>query len=438
MLLVALPPGDAVRTKVIRSIFQQCLYLSKNLELDIGGNHLMENLCALAFTSCLLEPGGQQLWNQRLVSMLRVELERQIDDSGEHFEMAPTYHCQMIWILLRVMIASKTSNSELHELCRGYVVRMIEFVSQILHPDGEVPLFADSGFHEAPGVETLRQLSQLHEIAWPEIAHGIGQVGHYTVFRNEGTDCELQEFAILDAGPVAPASLPAHGHCDLLNFELSIGRHRLLVDSGNFNYESDSMRDYCRSSLAHNVVTIENRNQCEIWGKFRMGRRGEVTNLKHGETDSYHWVLASHDGYKNYGVSRLNRLFAHDGHSTWICLDFSADSVEKRLSGLLHFSSLSKLDRDENKPDQFNISISSFRRRLSFFGHNSIKESTGWTCTGFGLRTISPALVYEASNCRHPIGWIISPDQSNISVDLQSNSLTILSDATRIFNWEFK
>ena len=129
---------------------------------------------------------------------------------------------------------------------------------------------------------------------------------------------------------------------------------------------------------------------------------------------------------------------AGDGHSTWICLDFSADSVEKRLSGLLHFSSLSKLDRDENKPDQFNISISNFRRRLSFFGHTSLKETTGWTCTGFGLRTISPAIVYEASNGRHPIGWIISPDQSNISVELQSNSLSIMSDETRIFNWEFK
>ncbi len=49
--------------------------------------------------------------------------------------------------------------------------------------------------------------------------------------------------AILDVGPVGPDYLPGHAHADTLSFELSVGRQRVLVNSGTSTYEPGAERN---------------------------------------------------------------------------------------------------------------------------------------------------------------------------------------------------
>ena len=59
---------------------------------------------------------------------------------------------------------------------------------------------------------------------------------------------------LLDAGPVCPDSLPAHGQADTFTFELHIGGCPFVVDAGLFEYAPGEMRDWCRSTRAHSAT----------------------------------------------------------------------------------------------------------------------------------------------------------------------------------------
>ena len=64
-------------------------------------------------------------------------------------------------------------------------------------------------------------------------------------------------YLVCDAAPIGPDYLPGHAHGDLLSFELSLGGHRVFVDSGVESYEADELRRYCRSTRAHNTVELD-------------------------------------------------------------------------------------------------------------------------------------------------------------------------------------
>lgn len=431
-LLARLDLSAALRIKMLNSIVGQCSYMADNLERDIGGNHLMENLCTLAFAGCTIASDESDRWIRLSERLLRKQIEGQILKSGEHFEMAPTYHCQMLWIILRVAIAGASARPSLARLCHHAATKMISFASQILHPDGEVPLLSDSGFHEAPSINTLREASSIVNIPWSDPATGIGLVGHYHVFR----DRHDEDFAIFDTGPVAPDSLPAHGHCDLLNLEISVAGKRWIVDSGNYNYEADSMRQYCRSSLAHNVVTVASQNQCDVWSKFRMGRRGRIVESCSGVFNDFGWAFAAHDGYRHLGLTRMNRVFAGDLQGHWICFDFLSESVERPVLGYLHFEPSINLCAFDDSQFKYLLSNDTEKRQIQFFGVLGVHEASGWYCPSFGEKSPAKVFVYEAPGDLSAFGWIIGPMDEELTVKAGESTLEVFANQTPIFDWK--
>ena len=78
---------------------------------------------------------------------------------------------------------------------------------------------------------------------------------------------------------MGPDHLPAHGHCSLFSYELSIAGQRLVVDSGVDEYEPGPWRDYWRSTRAHNTVIVDGAEQAEIWAAFRTGKRTRLLEM---------------------------------------------------------------------------------------------------------------------------------------------------------------
>jgi uncharacterized heparinase superfamily protein len=106
------------------------------------------------------------------------------------------------------------------------------------------------------------------------------------------------EYVLIDCGKVSPDHLPAHGHGDIFSFEWTISGQRLIVDAGVYEYNPGWRRKYSRSTRAHNTVTVDDHDQCEFWGAFRMGRRARVTKSRYQETDSGFILEGEHDGYR--------------------------------------------------------------------------------------------------------------------------------------------
>ncbi|MFK7768006.1 MAG: heparinase II/III-family protein, partial [Mariniblastus sp.] len=233
----------------------------------------------------------------------------------------------------------------------------------------------------------------------------VSTVGSYWIFRDQN------DFMIFDRGPAGAQTLPAHAHCDLLTFEASLGGARWIVDSGLYNYSDDPMRWYCRSSLAHNVVTVDDQNQNDVWSKFRMGYRGEPSRLMHGRDGDFCWGQASHDGFRRHGVERIDRLIGISKSKFWYCLD-RISPTNKDVSGFIHLGPEVRVTQISEY--QYQLKCSDKENQICFVGCSEIKVINGWYCPEFGKRQRNPVFEYRFSSVENTTkpriaGWWIQP-----------------------------
>ncbi len=430
LVLAGSPPED-LKSKLHRGLLQQIHYLADNLETDIGGNHLLENYHAILLCSVLLQGTLTDKHEQVFLSGLQREMVLQITPHGEHFERSPMYHCHILSNALILRVAYMAMGRDIPLFLIQQTESMIRFVSQVLHPDGEIPLFSDSGFAEALSVHSIRQLVQLCGLDWPEKT-ATGPVGDCWIHR------ENEDMLIVDAGPVAAPSLPAHGHCDTVSFEASIDGQRWFVDSGNFDYEDGSMRRYCRSSLAHNVITVNRDNHCSIWSKFRMGKRSRILDRKSGRAGERSWFDCTYRLATGHHAKRMFVCCA----DYWLCIDnvlFTPRSCPNPVvEGWLHlspsivFAPLSKFC--------CNLQRGSEQRYIHFWGSEPIATYGGWYCPAFGTRERSIVLSYPRTKEGKFFGWVLSKNREiEVSQDESSLALSIRGegDAVRcdVWNW---
>jgi len=181
------------------------------------------------------------------------------------------------------------------------------------HPDGGIALLNDSALNLYTDPAELRQYIGR---AIGEATNTKSQPANNQPFAlNEsgyfGARNASESYVICDAGPIGPDYLPGHAHGDIFSFELSLRGYRVIVDSGTHDYEVGEMRNYCRSTRAHNTIEIDNQDQCEFWGAFRVGRRGRPHDVRWEPLDGGGFRLSGwHDGYQHLpGAPTHRRTF---------------------------------------------------------------------------------------------------------------------------------
>ena len=270
------------------SLGEQLAFLHANLELDLGGNHLLKNLKTLLWAGRSFI--GGEAWTARAEALLARELERQILADGHHFERSPAYHLQVFADLLECfsVLEEGLLKQRLGEKLDG----MAQAAVDLCHPDGLPSLFNDGGLHMAyPPAACLRVYASLRGTPpCPRPVFALREAGYFGL---RGADSLL----LVDCGPLGPDGLPAHGHGDLLAFEWSAFGQRLIVDTGVFEYQEGDRRSHARSSRAHNTLTLDGADQCEFWHSFRVGRRARPLVHHLRLEDDRLELEGSHDGY---------------------------------------------------------------------------------------------------------------------------------------------
>jgi len=272
------------------SIAEQLQFLENNLELDIGGNHLVKNIKALYWGASYFDGVACQRWARIAARLLNREIVRQILPDGFHFELSPAYHCQVFADLLdtwHVMPESALKSS-----LRNRLGAMAQVVADMTHPDCKISLFNDGGLNMTHQPhDLLYTFARLTGLRPKQRRYAWFRDAGYHVFRTEDL------LLIYDAGPVGPDGLPAHAHGDIFAFELSVAGQRLFVDAGVYEYSAGDLRSRSRSTMVHNTLTVDDQDQCEFWSAFRMGRRARVTLFAATHTNESVTVDAQHDGY---------------------------------------------------------------------------------------------------------------------------------------------
>lgn len=294
---------------ISRSLVTQARALSQKVEYNVLGNHLLANGKGLVFCGAFIDGDEASRFLERGLEILDSELTEQFLSDGAHFELSPMYHSLMLWDLCDLMhLASITQLRSLKEripLWESILAKGILWLRAMVHPDGDISFFNDSGFGIAPRLADIEgyavKVSRLPEPSIPGIDFkGWGVIwnsssGYVTIDRYE-VGCR----AILDLGKIGPDYQPGHAHADTLSFELSLYGERIIVNSGTSMYGGGAERLRQRSTSAHNTIEVDGFNSSEVWSGFRVARRAypcEVHVSSDNQLDEA-FVCASHDGYR--------------------------------------------------------------------------------------------------------------------------------------------
>jgi uncharacterized heparinase superfamily protein len=324
-----------------KNLYLQTLWLERNIEYHLLANHYLKNGVALFFAGMYFEGVDADRWIKKGLKILREELEEQFLLDGGHYERSPMYHsiCVIDYVdVLNLMISSRDARSfgeKNHFVTR--VTQALDFLNDICLPDGEIPLFNDSAFGVAPSpgdifAYALRVIGYVRPGGQSDLSVIQKAASGYYVLR-KGND-----MMVIDCGEIGPSYQPGHAHCDTLSYELAVDGRRMIVDSGVFDYEPSRQRAYAKSARAHNTVMIDDEEQSEIWGVFRVERRAHPIYGSARETSDNRAVFeGAHDGYTRLvGNPIHHRTIEYDGHGEWLIVDHIEGTGKHRVKSYVH------------------------------------------------------------------------------------------------------
>lgn len=441
---------EVSETKWLTSLYQQARYLEDHIEYDCLGNHLLANGKALVFAGLFFGGNAGLRWYNIGQRILWRGLQDQLLEDGGHQERTPMYHSIVLQDYLEVVLALKLNGREVPVWVRTHLISMGDLLSGVRHPDGEIPLFGDSGFGIArsPG-DILAAAERLLDVPgrWPGtkpgsycalIAPQANQAGKasehiqkmrsswpstgYFVLLGEGPGDRL----IVDAKPMGPDHLPAHGHCSLFSYELSIRGERLIVDSGVETYETGAWRTFWRSTRAHNTVVVDGAEQFEIWASFRVGKRTQLLECAFLQQSSASLFVGAHSGFVGQKAPTQQRRFiASLPGGYWLVLDEIKGRGSHAIESLVHLSPNAACEVGETRTD---VTMGSLKVRFYPYhdqaGSPSITRRTrgqlepiqGWYAPEFGKRMPNSVLSFSSNSVLPAkVGYLVAPADHEVS-----------------------
>lgn len=276
--------------RVVASLAGQLRFLERNLETDIGGNHLVKNVKALIWASAFFTGRDAARWRATGLRLLAGLIAEQVLPDGMHDERSPSYHAQVFADLLECRLA--LGADPLGGALDAALARMAQAGADLVHPDGLVPLFNDAGLSMAyaPGECLAAYEALVGPAPTPRSVFAFPDAGYYGLRHGD-------TLFLADCGPIAPDALVAHAHGDVLSFEWSVGGRRMIVDQGVYEYVAGARRQAARAASSHNTLALDGADQADFFGAFRCGRRPRVSVLAYEARPDGFLLEGTHDGF---------------------------------------------------------------------------------------------------------------------------------------------
>ena len=318
--------------EIINSIYAQFQVLTKKLEYHLLGNHLLENGFSLLFGSVFFQ---DDKLTQLAKKILTIELEEQILDDGAHFELSPMYHIILLQRALdgyNLLINNDHDLNEIQKLLEQKIQKMVNWLNTVMFRNGDIPMFNDSTYRQALDPYTVLQYAE--QLGFTPEKVELSQSGY--------REFETGDFEIVaDVGGVGPSYQPGHAHCDMLSFILYYKGKPIIVDRGVSTYEKNSLREIERGTSSHNTVMINGKEQSDVWGGFRVGRRA-IPKIK---KDRDNVLSASHTGYDHIGCNHSRKWTIEDNH---LQIEDWVEGEIKRAEAFFHFHPNVKVQQTGN------------------------------------------------------------------------------------------
>ena len=286
----------SIPENVIKSIIQQNDYLKSNLEYDVLGNHLFENVKTIILVEHFL---GNKTSTQKYVYKLNKILSKQILKDGCHFEKSMSYHIIVMNGIADVLNTLKEASCDLKVLT-GYLKLMHSFYKGIAYNELDYPLFNDSNYTMTERLYNLEnKIKKVFDNKNLELnVKTLNKKSNYFIHKTNTLRLTM------DLGSLGAEYLLAHAHNDIFNFELLHSDKKFVIDTGVYEYKPTKKREYSRSTCAHNTVQVSSIEQSDIWSSFRIAYRPSNVYNTVFLNNTFSEYFGSYNHKKNYTHSR--------------------------------------------------------------------------------------------------------------------------------------
>ena len=184
-----------------------------------------------------------QNWLNKGWTIAIEEISEQILSDGGHFELSTMYHSIFLEDILDIInimnLYPKFVDRSYYKICTKASIKMMAWLENMSHPDGEISFFNDSsiGIAQSP-IDIKLYANRLG------IKSSVDKKYYDSLFYNHLKESgyisvKTKEMCVfLDVAKIGPEYLPGHGHADILSFEMSVFRKRFFVNRGTSDYGS--------------------------------------------------------------------------------------------------------------------------------------------------------------------------------------------------------
>ena len=398
--------------------------------------HLTGEALGLFYLGALLPQFGESSrWRKAGLGILLKQLSRHVQPDGVYFEQSSYYHRYTTDFYLHLRLLLDANREPIPLELDGKLNWLLNHLMYITRPDGTTPLFGDDDGGRLLTLSqraandfraTLSTGAALYErpdykfIAGDAVEDTLWLLGPAGIARFDQTpSAEPQEqsvafeaggyyvmcdgwstnsnYLLFDCGPHGTDNC-GHAHADALSFELAVNGRTLLVDPGTYTYTgSREMRDWFRSSAAHNTLTIDDESSSVSAGPFswKSIARSECTSWITNKRFDY--IVAAHDGFNRMtepATHIRSILFLKNGY--WVIRD-EIDSLGPHvLTARFHLDpQTTPLHRKDNSVRVISENSHSAVLQMAVFAANGAwTKEQGWVSECYGEKREAPVFAF--------------------------------------------
>lgn len=398
------------------SLYIQYKYLQSILEKDVLGNHYFENIKALIICSTFFKDiKTVEKFKRELINQLK----EQVLKDGMHFELSPMYHKIILEDLIKITYWLKEHS--IYNNLVDYIQKMIDVTYSMEDNFGKTPAFNDSADGISKDYKCLLEVSKKYFNINPNYKDSFKESGFFIVE-------DKWKKLIFDAGDICPSYLPAHGHCDALSFELSIGGRPMIVNSGTYMYQNGEWRNHFRSTSAHNSVGISKKEQSQFWGSFRVAKRIKNIRSKQFKHNNINFCGGA---YITYSGDEHKRYLGSIDENKLVVIDYVKSNSAKIYESYLHFIPGVEVTTKDNYVE---IKKDDKTFKIRAIGCSTLKIEKGYYSEKFNVKSENQVLVLSKDDKKNCFGYIIDFTSESSKTELSKNELKIIDRKQIIIN----
>lgn len=330
-------------------IYQHCVYSFNNpSKYSSANNHLISEYAGLFTAASKWNFQESEKWIKYSQKGLEEEIITQHSKNGVNKEEAAEYIQFITDFFLLAYIVAENTNRPFSQKYKQQLYHIFNYIYNFLDSNGHFPKYGDeddgkcfiidfekdfnnfqslltSGaiiFNDPKfkcksngidsknlflfGKKGKQMFESIAEVAIEEKSKFYSEEGHF-IFKKKENDQEI--YLHFDAAPLGFLSIAAHGHADALSFILHVDGTPFFIDSGTYTYHTEAeWRNYFIGTLAHNTIRINKQNQATIAGSTLWLNHYKTKVLQVETSDDFDMVKASHNGYKNLGITHTREI----------------------------------------------------------------------------------------------------------------------------------